>query len=82
MRSCRYLTKSRSGLNESNQIPALMMKPETDLIQTKIDETRTGKSNEIFWIDIKLRIFPPEYFRLGTNPTQPDPWTALGIISR
>ena len=82
MRSCCYLTKSRLDLNESNQIPAMMMKPETNLIQTKIDETQTGKSNEIFWVDIKLRIFPPKYFRLDTNPTQPDPWTALWIISR
>ena len=71
MRSCRYLTKSRSDLNESNQIPALMMKPETDLIQTKIDETRTGKSNEIIWVDIELQIFPPNI--LGWAQTQPSP---------
>ena len=74
MRSCRYLTKSRSNLNKSNQIPALMMKPETDLIQTKIDETLTGKSNEIFWVDIKLRIFSPEYFRTQPSPTHGQPY--------
>ena len=45
-RSCHYLAKSRSDLNGSGLILALVTKPETDWYNLTPDETQISQSNE------------------------------------
>ena len=83
VRSRRYPTKSRSDLlflfdlDGANQISALVIKPEANLNQLETDKTRTKKSDQIHQVNFRskfpsTRIIRVE-FRLGTNPTRPNP---------
>ena len=56
-RSRRYLMKSKSDL----------IKPETNPIQPKIDETWTSKSDQIFRVNFGLCFHPPRFFELSPS---------------
>ena len=86
-RSRRYPTKSQSDLlflsdlDGANKISTPVIKPEANSNQPKTDKTRTKKSNQIRQVNFgskfpSTRIIRVE-FRLGTNPTRPNPWTTL-----